>query len=193
MELQHINVKLLLGKPEQVDLDPLIPIFHEWIQDQIWDDLLLDVADYRHVHAGPGVILIGHEGNYSMDNTGNRLGVRYNRKAALKGSNLDRLKQASRAALRACERLEADSRLQGKLRFNAQELEISINDRLLAPNTPATREAVKAELIPFLQELLAGSDYGLSFNEDPRSLLQAWVKPLQAFSATALSRNLLPA
>ena len=31
--------------------------------------------------AGPGVMLIGHQADYSVDNTDDRLGVRYNRKA----------------------------------------------------------------------------------------------------------------
>ncbi|HVA01366.1 MAG TPA: hypothetical protein VMV34_06900 [Terriglobia bacterium] len=190
MELQHINVKLLLGKPEEVDLEPLIPIFHSWIQDRIREELLLDVADYRHVYAGPGIILIGYEGNYSVDNEDNRLGVRYNRKAALEGTNQDRLNQAARAALTACERLEADPRLQGKLRFNGQEIEISINDRLLAPNSAPTREAIKTDLEPFVQKLLGGSDYSLSFDDNPRNLFRACVKALQTFSAETLSKNL---
>ena len=190
MELQHINVKLLLGKPEEVDLEPLIPIFHSWIQDRIREELLLDVADYRHVYAGPGIILIGYEGNYSVDNEDNRLGVRYNRKAALEGTNQDRLNQAARAALTACERLEADPRLQGKLRFNGQEIEISVNDRLLAPNSAPTREAIKTDLEPFVQKLLGGSGYSLSFDDNPRNLFRACVKALQTFSAETLSKNL---
>jgi hypothetical protein len=190
MELQHVNVKLLLANPEEVNLEPLIPIFHSWIQDQLWGELLLDVADYRHVYSSPGIILIGHEGNYSVDNTDNRMGVRYNRKAALEGSNQDRLRQAAHAALKACASLESDSRLEGKLHFNGQGIEIVINDRLLAPNTAATREAVKAELVPFLQDLFAGSEYLLAFNEEPRSLFQACVKSSQAFSLTTLENNL---
>ena len=43
------------------------------------------MADYRHVPEGPGVMLIGHQANYSVDNTDNRLGVRYNRKEPLEG------------------------------------------------------------------------------------------------------------
>jgi hypothetical protein len=190
MELQHINVKLLLAKPEEVDLEPLVRIFHGWIQDQAWGELLLDVADYRHVHESPGVILIGYEGNYSLDNRDNRLGVRYNRKAPLEGGNQDRLRQAAGAALLVCERLEADPRLQGKLRFNGREIEISINDRGLAPNTPATREAVKLTLLPFLDELFAGSGYSLAFHEDPRSPLEARVEASRPFSAAELSKNL---
>src|SRR5216683_3727882 len=114
IELQHVNVKLFVGNPEEVDLEPLIPIFHDWIQNQVGEGLLLDVADYRHVDAGPGVVLIGHEGNYSVENTDNRLGVRYNRKAPLDGSNQDRLAQGVRAALAAAERLQQDTRLNGK-------------------------------------------------------------------------------
>src|SRR5689334_10419959 len=99
MEIQHINVKLFVQDPASVNLERLVPIFHRWIQDQAREEILIDVADYRHVPAGPGVLLIGHEANYSVDNTGLRLGVRYNRKAASSGSNQDRLKQATRAAL----------------------------------------------------------------------------------------------
>src|ERR1700736_2022091 len=152
MQLQHVNVKLLVRNPEGVDLEPLLPVSHDWIRDQVGEGLLLDIADYRHVEAGPGVVLIGHEGNYSVDNTENRLGVRYNRKAALDGSNQDRLKQAARAALTAGQRLEAESRLHGKLRFNGQEIEIFINDRLLARNCDATREAFDSDFKPFSEE-----------------------------------------
>src|SRR6202023_2693932 len=124
MALQHLNVKPLVQNPEEFDLEPLIPIFHSWIQGQVCQELLLDVADYRHVDAGPGVVVIGHQANYSVDNTDNRLGVRYNRKGVLDGSNQDRLQQAGRAALTACKRLEAEPRLGGSLRYTAKGFEL---------------------------------------------------------------------
>ena len=191
MQLQHVNVKLLVQNPEGVDLEPLIPIFHSWIQDQTGGELLLDIADYRHVQAGPGVILIGYEGDYSVDNTGNRLGVRYNRKVALEGSNQDRLKQAARAALTACQRLEADPRLSGNLRFNGQEIEVFINDRLIAPNCDATREAAGPDLQRFSQHLFRGSEYSLSYASDARKLFTANVKAAQPFSVAALLDRLV--
>ncbi|MBI1941788.1 MAG: hypothetical protein HYS33_09820 [Acidobacteria bacterium] len=192
MELQHVNVKLLVKNPEEVDLEPLIPIFHSWIQDQVSEELLLDVADYRHVHAGPGMVLIGHQANYSVDNTDNRLGVRYNRKAPLEGSNQDRLKQATRAALIACQRLEADPRLNGKLRFNGQEMEIFINDRLLAPNRGRTREIVEPEFRAFFRALFGGAEYSLSFgNGDPRRLFSVSVRTPRPFHAADLLNNLV--
>ena len=189
-QMQHVNVKLLLRNPGEVDLEPLIPVFHDWIRDQVGEGLLLDVADYRHVDAGPGVVLIGHEGNYSVDNTDNRLGVRYNRKAALDGSNQDRLKQAARAALTACQRLEAEPRLGGKLRFNGQEIEIFINDRLLAPNCEATREAFASDFKSFSETLFRGREYSLSYDSDPRKLFTVAVKAAQPFTVGELLEKL---
>jgi hypothetical protein len=189
MELQHVNVKLFVQNAADVDLEPLIPVFHTWIQDQASGELLLDVADYRHVQAGPGVVLIGHEGNYSVDNTDNRLGVRYNRKAALDGSNQDRLAQAARAALTVCQRLEADSRLDGRLRFNGQEIEIFINDRLLAPNSDATREAAAPEVETFAGKLFQGVEYSTSYERDPRKLFAVSIKAARPlFVADLLER-----
>ena len=187
MQLQHVNVKLLVQNRDEANLEPLIPVFHGWIENQAAaDELLIDVADYSHVPAGPGVVLIGYEGNYSVDNTGNRLGVRYNRKAALDGSNQDRLSQATRAALTACRRLEAEPRLDGKFRFNGQDIEIFINDRLVAPNNAATRAAFDEDFRLFSRKLFQGKEYSISYGEDPRSLFTAFVKPARPFSVADL-------
>lgn len=186
MQLQHVNVKLLLQHAEEADLEPLIPVFHRWIENQNGDELLIDVADYTHVPAGPGVVLIGHEGNYSVDNTGNRLGVRYNRKAIQDGGNQECLAQATRAALTACRRLEAESRLAGKFRFNGQDIEIFINDRLIAPNDAATRQAFDADFQNFSRKLFRGKEYSISYGADPRSLFTAFVKAARSFSVAEL-------
>jgi hypothetical protein len=180
-QLQHVNVKLLLQNHGEPDLEPLIPVFHQWIQDQPAGELLLDVADYRHVPAGPGVILIGFEGDYSVDHTDNRPGVRYNRKAALDGSNEDRLRQAARAALTACRRLETEPRLDGKIRFGGQEIEIFINDRLLAPNTDAIREAADPEF---------RANYSVTYERDRRKLFKVFLKSEQSFSVEDLMKSL---
>jgi len=190
MELNHINVKLLVKNPEEVDLEPVVPVFHNWIQGQIYDEQLLDVADYRHVPAGPGVILIGLQGDYSVDNTDNRLGVRYNRKAVIDGDNQDRLKQAARAALNACQRLEEEASLQGKLRFNGQDVEVFINDRLTAPNREATREALKSDFQSFANQLFGKNEYSLSYGSDPRRLFTVSLKASQAIPVTELLANL---
>lgn len=190
MNLQHVNVKLMLDSPADTDLAPLIPIFHSWIKGQIFEELLLDVADYRHVPAGPGVVLIGHQANYSVDNIDNRLGVRYNRKAELDGGNHYRLTQAARAALIACQRLEAEPSLAGKFHFSGRELELFINDRLLAPNSEATFDAARPDLQQFAEKLFRGPRYSLLHNPDPRKLFGVSLKASDPFPLVALLKNL---
>ena len=190
MTLQHVNVKLLLQNSADARLEPLIPVFHSWIEAQNGDELLIDVADYTHVPAGPGIVLIGHQGNYSVDNTGNRLGVRYNRKAVVDGGNQESLAQAARSALSACRRLEEEPRLNGKFRFNGQEIEIFVNDRLIAPNNAATREALDADLRNFAGKLFRGKEYSISYSDDPRSLFTAFVRSSQPCSAAELLQTL---
>lgn len=190
-ELQHINVKLLLGDPDGVDLDPVVPIFHRWIQDGVSKELLLDVADYRHVHHGPGIVLIGHEADYSVDQTDGRLGVRYNRKAVLEGSNLERMQQAVVAALKALQRLETTPDVNDKLRFNGRDVELFINDRLLAPNREDVRNTLRAaEFDAFAGKLFGGSDYSLSFGHDSRRLLSVYLQAARIHTSAELLAKL---
>jgi hypothetical protein len=192
MEFQHVNVKAFVRNTEEVDFEALIRAFHNWIQNQGRGELLLDVADYRHVHSGPGVVLIGHHGNYSLDNTGGRWGVRYNRKAVLEGSNQDRLAQAAQAALAACQRLEADPGLDGKIQFNGREIAISVNDRLMAPNTPETRTATDPEFRTFFSLLFGDIEYATSYPQDPSELFCVQAKTSHTFDTAALLNTLLP-
>jgi hypothetical protein len=190
VELQHVNVKLLLENPEDLNFDVVITVFHSWIQDQVCEELLLDVTDYRHVQHGPGVVLIGHEADYAIDNTDGRLGIRYNRKAPLEGSNQDRLAQAVRAALAAAERLQQDTRLDGKCNFNGRDFEIFINDRLLAPNTPEARQALEPEFEIFAPDLFGGVKHTMTFESDRRRLFGATIKAEQRVSVADLLESL---
>ena len=188
LELQHINVKLPVLDLESIDLDPVIPMFHRWIQSQVCEELLLDVADYRHVHGGPGIILIGHEADYSLDNTDNRWGVRYNRKTVLDGDNQGRLEQATRAALGALQRLQQDATL--KFHFKGDGIEILINDRALVSNSEESREALIPEFREFSERLFGGADYSLAFDEDPRRLFRIFLKVSRSCSVYELLENL---
>jgi hypothetical protein len=190
MNLQHVNVKLFAKDPEKVDLEPLIPIFHSWIEGKVFEELLLDVADYRHVPAGPGVMVIGLQADYSVDDTGGRLGVRYNRKYPFDGNSEACLVQATRAALTAFERLEADPRLGGKLAFNGREIEIFVNDRLVAPNNDTTREVFRGEFQTFFQKLFRGAEFSFAYDTDPRRLFGLTAKSSKSFTLAELLQNL---
>jgi hypothetical protein len=142
--VQNINLKIFVEAGNAFNLADAVAVFHQWIRDGACPEMLIDVADYRHVPAGPGVMLIGHEANYSLDNRENRLGLLYNRKAALDGTFQTKLGQAYRAATEACARLEKEG-----LKFDRNAMEVFINDRLLAPNTEETWKALKPELERF--------------------------------------------
>jgi len=144
--MQHVNVKIFVTDPSAIDIADVVGVFHQWIKDGVCPEMLIDVAEYRHVPAGPGVLLIGLEANYSFDERENRLGLLYNRKDALNGTFQSRLAQAHDSALAACDRLEREPVFAGKLQFDRSSLEVFINDRLLAPNTDETFQALKPEL-----------------------------------------------
>ena len=186
VELQHINVKLLLRKPEAVDPEAIVPVFHSWIQEQAAEELLLDVASYAHVKDGPGVLLIGHEADYSLDATDGRLGLRYNRKAPVEGNNQSRLRQATRATLNALARLERDERLNGTIQFDGKNIELFINDRLLAPNNEETRKAAEPELVRFLDSAVGESGYSFQYQTEPRRLFGARIQLKRELSTKGL-------
>jgi hypothetical protein len=167
--IQHINIKIFLDRASKVDLADAVGVFHRWIKDSVCPEMLIDVAEYRHVPAGPGVLLIGHEANYSFDERENRVGLLYNRKEALDGNFQSRLAQAHNAALAACDRLEREEIFAGKLKFDRSALEVFINDRLLAPNTDETWQALKPEL----ETYFAGSK--IERRGEPRDLFRVVV------------------
>ena len=172
MEFQHVNVKIPVEgelAPALIARDGLINVFHQWVREEALDELLIDVADYRHVPAGPGVMLIGHEADYSLDNTGGRYGLRYNRKATLTGSNGDRFDQALRSAASACQLLETHFATDGPLSFSRSEFELFINDRAMAPNTPETWAACEPELSAFVERALGHGDFSMNHHSEPRA------------------------
>ncbi len=67
MSLPHKLATTFVSFRNDADLlDEVVPLFHKWVRSTVFEDVLVDVADYRHVSSGPGVILIGHECNYQL-------------------------------------------------------------------------------------------------------------------------------
>src|SRR5215216_2604007 len=149
MNLQHINIKFYLENPEAVNLADYAAIFNTWIQKQRLEELLIDVADYLHVHNGPGIMLIGHEADYSLDHRAGRLGLLYNRKGQLDGTTEEKLAQAVHAALTVAQILEKEN----GLKFNGSEVQVIVNDRLLVPNTQESFAVLEPEVKAFFDKL----------------------------------------
>ena len=186
MNVQHINIKFYLEHPEAVNLAEYGPVFNSWIQQQRLEELLIDVADYLHVHHGPGIMLIGHEADYSLDNRAGRLGLLYNRKAQLNGTTQENLAQAVRAVLTAAQILEKENGLQ----FIGSELQMIINDRLLVPNTAETFKTLEPDLQTFFTRLYSGAEYTLVQLTAPRERFTVNVKTGSSFDVDTLLKNL---
>jgi hypothetical protein len=185
MNIQHINIKFYIENPESVNLGDYSAVFNTWIQNHALEELLIDVADYLHVHNGPGLMLIGHEADYSLDNRAGRLGLLYNRKEQLEGTAQEKLAQAARAVLTAAQLLEKENGLQ----FNTQEVQVIINDRLLAPNTTETFASLESDLRAFFDKLYNGTKYTITHNTDPRERFTVDVKAVTRFDVETLLKT----
>ena len=188
MELQKLSVKFLVEPPDGVPLSRFIDIFHGWIQASDGD--YHDVADYSHMQAGPGIVLVASDANISIDETDNRRGLLFKQKRHLPGSNQDRLRSCVLAALENCRKLEAEPALRGKLRFLANEALISVNDRLAGTNSDASFEELKREIESFTKRLYGDALISLEHDSDPQQRLHVRIKSSAALDLNTLWHNL---
>ena len=190
MNFQRLGVKLFVQETSSLKIHDFVPVFHTWIQEQsVEDHLLIDVHDYSHVHRGPGILLVAHEGNFSMDLGDDRLGLFYYRKQPLDGSPHNRFQTILKTTLQACRLLE-DNRKPAGIRFKSDELMVIGNDRLLAPNTEETFEQFKPVLSEVLTPLFDSSDLTLTHQNDPQERFAVVAKTNQSPGIGKLLENL---
>ncbi len=188
MELHKLGVKVFTENADTLNLLDLIPVFHRWIQARSLDGMLIDVADYSHVHAGPGILLLAHEGNYGFDEAGNQRGMVYYSKQPIAGTLTERLIAVCQRVLKACRLLEQESALQG-VNFPGNQIQLFANDRLLALNSDETYAALEPALDELLGKLYPDTDYQLERETDPKERFAITVKTANPVSiATLLER-----
>jgi len=179
MEIQHLIAKLFVDGELKLAPERCVDVFHRWVAEQSAPELLIDVAELLHVPDGPGVIAVGHEGDYALDHTDGRWGILYRRKVELAGSNADRVAQAIRSAAEAAARLEAE--FGDELKFDRSEIELVVNDRGLAPNTPETYAKVQDDLKSGIAAYLGHSDFEIEPQVgDPRRRFAVTVRVTRA-------------
>ncbi len=148
----RLLVKVPLETPEPLDLEPVIAVFHGWIQRDAVEGLLIDVADYRHVPGGPGVVLIGHERDYAVDLGDGVTGMACIEKRGGGEPSLEaQLRAAAARARVAADLLVGAGPLRG-WSVREGELVVRVLDRLLAPagdegeraTAPAVEDAARA-------------------------------------------------
>lgn len=187
MDTHKIDVKVFAVDGPQPALSELIPVFHTWIQEhRVKDELLIDVANYAHVPSGPGVMLIGHEGHYGFDLTDGNPGLLYTQRRVQNIDFAQALTRALRQAFRACALLEAERTLSTPLRFRTDSWIVRVNDRLHAPNEPATWERAEPVCRAALTPLL-GTNLELEPLPFGRTLFGFRVRPGTPFSVADLA------
>jgi hypothetical protein len=146
MDLDRFCVKFFARPGAELDEAVFTDIFHEWIRHKKLGGTLIDVADYRHVPEGPGIMLITHEINFAMDHADGRLGFLAQRKLGHGRNHQERILELIQAATTFGALLEADPRVAGKLSLEGGMFHFMANDRLLAPNTEASFAILKPDL-----------------------------------------------
>lgn len=137
---KRLKIRQPLSAPEDFDLSEIIPVFHRWIQERSIPGGLIDVANYKHVPNGPGILLIGDEGDYSLEKVGGQLFFVYDRKRQT-GDTLDEsIAILLTTAQIALQMLAAESALGISPQHGGAE--ITLLDRLHYPNDQSTFDAI---------------------------------------------------
>jgi hypothetical protein len=182
MKSEKLQIKFFAKPDTSFDVEAVVPVFHRFIREHALDEMMIDVADYKHVKNGPGIALIGDANDYFLDEGEGRPGLLFSRKRHGSGPE-GRLREGFARALKACTLLEAAPELGGKLTFLTDEALIRLPDRLNAPNDDATFDEVKAEVAALVEKLYGA---GVSLERGPTSP-EALSLRVKAKSAPSLS------
>ena len=168
MDLQQINIKIFASDDSQIVYTNFIKVFNRWMEEGEQDDYL-NYADYSFTHAGPGVLLMSKQANYSIDCSDLQHGFLYNQKHVVSGSNQQKIRQSFIKALVLAAKLQSSDELESQVRFDGNQILFFINNRNIAMNTDASFELIQAELNPGLVSMYRINDFVLSrAYDDPR-------------------------
>jgi len=183
MELQYLMVKIYCAGSEGIILDDFTPMFNKWIQENESDKVLVDVASYGHVPYGPGILLIGHDENYSMEyGVENKLGLLFSVKEERAGSNIERVEYAIKAAVAACKKIMQDEDYKDKIKFDFNGLVVSINDRCIVGNTEDGFKFIDAEFKDLFCKYFSKKSVKIEkVSQDPRDRLAIRVSAGDSF------------
>lgn len=164
-DLVKLELKVLASSESAAAPEEFIPVFHRWITERVLPELLIDVADYSHVHEGPGVLLVGHDAIYAYDESRGEPGLLYSRRRETAPETAgirtldERLESLLLCAFRACDQIEAEPQLDGRVAFDRHRIELRINDRLV-PRDDETASALGNALRRALAEAGVADDRG---------------------------------
>lgn len=177
LESAEVSVKLFVDDKSVVRPQELIAVFHRWIKDAVLEDeLMIDVANYEHVPQGPGIALICDKAHYYFDVRNNRWGLRYRGRREARATGEEAVTRAFTSALQAASLLENDPTLEGRYAFRTDEVEFGIYDRLRAPSSEETLEAVRPALETNVEALYGEPATGIELMSGPKEPFMVAIK-----------------
>jgi hypothetical protein len=194
MESHKLAVKFFQTSPAPLPSEEIIPVLHGWIQRKaLPKHLLIDVADYKHVPEGPGILLVMLEANLFLDHA-KQPGLMYVRKRAIESAHTlaERLREVFRFALEPAALLESEPALAGKAKFATDRFASRIYDRLLAPNSAETFAAVKPVLSAFVGEVYGKPATSIESTAPADGVFEATIKTANSPAVAELLDRLSP-
>ena len=172
MTPHRLSIKLYFADGVAIDPPRFVPLFHEWIRTSAVEGLLIDVADYKHVHHGPATVLVGHEVDFAIDLSEGRPGLTLTRKRAARGDLRDDLRGGLRRLLIAALALSRKSDPHPPVRFRTDELRVQAIDRLNFANGAEKAAALGAATQSALRDVYQSADLKIEAGgPDPRAPL----------------------
>jgi hypothetical protein len=185
MQSEKLQIKYFAKPNLAFEVEAVVPVFHRFIRERVLDEQMIDVADYKHVKHGPGVVLVGDANDYYLDEGEGRPGLLFSRKRHGAGPE-GRLREGFARTLRACKLLQEAPELAGKLDFATDEILVKLPDRLRAPNDDASFAEASRELGDLLDKLYGAGSYSIQRGAAPPAPLELRVKSKSAPAITAL-------
>ena len=159
MELQKFGIKLFFQQNGSYPYRDFIPELHRWIQnDLIPDHILIDVVDYSHIPDGPGIMLVTHEGHFTLDQEDHKPGILYMRKTDISGSFKDRFNRVLSITIQAAQLL-SNNNIEKELNVTNNSLRFISNDRRIADNVDANQKLYTDIVNKLLKENFPGSNF----------------------------------
>ena len=159
---KRIKIRLPFTVAGPFVLSDIVPIFHRWIQNHTVPGMLIHVVDYKHVENGPGILLIGHEGDLGIESRDGTWTLYYDRKQETGKTLVESIELLLNQIRVVQDALVADDALAGKIYFSKDEFEITILDRLAYPNLPETFNAVQNIVSLYLGKTFGGEPIDLT-------------------------------
>ena len=189
MKSEKLQIKFFARPNAAFELEAVVPVFHRFIREHAFDELMIDVADYKHVHHGPGIALVGDANDYFLDEGEGRPGLLFSRKRHGSGPE-GRLREGFARALKACTLLEAAPELGGKLTFATNEVLIRLPDRLRAPNDDTSFAEVSSEVTALFDKLYGAGTFSIERGAPAPEALALRVKAKASPALSALLATL---